>query len=531
MKIRSGFSGMPWLFSLGASMVLGPAIAVLAHANSTNGDTTVRSNPNQTLQSAVQRELQTLYASNGITAPTRPIQRKIRQVSATESGPVTTAEATAASSKTVVSEKQDAKPGLLRRLLPFNIRPLAKSTSDKRQDAPPAAHGAHRSNEHRSSCKQCRQAASQSKSSPIQKTAREVESTRPATTNRRPRSAIEEELQKLYARDGKQMPSMRLSEMPMAKKGARQAGPAIAPVPAGPVQQARKSWPKALLGRFFPSRKSKPVNSAVVRSERVRQPVASSSITRQTQQPPRKMQLLPMEGLQERGELTVVKTVKKVKPSAEKPVDDPLDNAFPDLSEVDADKNATSPFSGLTLDEKTPTGTELPVQKVAATDSPKTEDAGDKVEPEVKPAAGPTTAEAPSSQETPQQDKFQLIASRSNMTGLKGFCPVALRDRRELLEAKPEFSVTFKAKTYQFSSEEAKASFEESPATYLPAKDGRDVILLAAGEESVEGSLDHAAWYKGRLYLFSNAETLETFTQSPSEHSDKDSSNAVSSLE
>src|SRR5690606_34573350 len=33
------------------------------------------------------------------------------------------------------------------------------------------------------------------------------------------------------------------------------------------------------------------------------------------------------------------------------------------------------------------------------------------------------------------EEKLQKIAARDGMTGLKGFCPVALRDRRDLVDA------------------------------------------------------------------------------------------------
>ena len=39
----------------------------------------------------------------------------------------------------------------------------------------------------------------------------------------------------------------------------------------------------------------------------------------------------------------------------------------------------------------------------------------------------------------------------------------------------------------------------------------KDIVRVAAGEEDTEGSLDHAVWYKGRLYLFTGAESRAKF--------------------
>ncbi|QDT34553.1 YHS domain protein [Thalassoglobus polymorphus] len=117
-----------------------------------------------------------------------------------------------------------------------------------------------------------------------------------------------------------------------------------------------------------------------------------------------------------------------------------------------------------------------------------------------------------------RQSKMELIASRKGMTGLKGFCPVKLRDSRDLVDVSDEFSATFNGKEYRFSSNEALQAFIANPEKYAPAIHGSDVIHLSLTGEEQEGSLDHAVWYKGRLYLFTSVETMETFVAAPSSH-------------
>ena len=122
-------------------------------------------------------------------------------------------------------------------------------------------------------------------------------------------------------------------------------------------------------------------------------------------------------------------------------------------------------------------------------------------------------------QQAAEQDRRlrqqRLIQSRTGQSGFKGFCPVALRDRRELVDASPEFSATFGLQTYTFATLEAKAAFEAEPSRYAPAIGGSDVVLLVnSGEEQV-GLLDYALWHRDRLYLFRSRETMRQFAQDP----------------
>lgn len=129
-----------------------------------------------------------------------------------------------------------------------------------------------------------------------------------------------------------------------------------------------------------------------------------------------------------------------------------------------------------------------------------------------------TPSISPPPQSQNPQSKLELIASRQGMSGLKGFCPVKLRDSRDLVDVNTQFTATFNGKSYAFSSGEALDDFLKAPEKYAPAARGSDVIHLSLTGEELEGSLDHAVWYKGRLYLFTSAETMETFVAAPSSH-------------
>ncbi len=119
-------------------------------------------------------------------------------------------------------------------------------------------------------------------------------------------------------------------------------------------------------------------------------------------------------------------------------------------------------------------------------------------------------------EETARRDaKLRLIAERAGETGLKGFCIVSLRDKRDLTDALPAFRSTHNLRTYHFANLESKIEFDKDPLKYVPAYDGHDAILMSTQSEEREGSLDHALWFRGRLYLFTTAENKEIFQRDP----------------
>ncbi len=107
------------------------------------------------------------------------------------------------------------------------------------------------------------------------------------------------------------------------------------------------------------------------------------------------------------------------------------------------------------------------------------------------------------------------IMSRAGQAGFKGFCPVVLRNQRELRDGRKEFQSRFGLKTYYFSSPEARDTFEANPARYAPAGGGSDVVLLVNTNEEVAGILDYSLWYRDRLYMFRSRETQAIFSQDP----------------
>lgn len=147
------------------------------------------------------------------------------------------------------------------------------------------------------------------------------------------------------------------------------------------------------------------------------------------------------------------------------------------------------------------------------------------VEPAARSASAASQTPVPTIQEmrarqtaerNDREHQQRLIAARAGQTGFKGFCPVELRDSRDLVEADPKITAKFGLQTYRFSSAKARAAFESDPSRYAPAAGGSDVVLLVNTGEEQPGMLDYTLWYRDRLYMFRSRESMAAFSQNPS---------------
>ncbi len=217
-------------------------------------------------------------------------------------------------------------------------------------------------------------------------------------------------------------------------------------------------------------------------------------------------------------------------------VDDALDNVFTEMQEDAADgkpmdnrkadnsQKDSSPFSGLSLDSQLPIATEPQAVETTVSSTSTTDGDTEKnsiANAQKQDALLPSETSDEQASKKATDARLKLIAERSELQGLKGFCPVALRDDRDLQNALPEHASLFKGRTYYLSSADAKATFDEQPEQYAPMAGGNDVVLLKT-KVTKEGSLDFAVWYKDRLYLFTSQKSLEQFIATPSEFVIKD---------
>lgn len=100
----------------------------------------------------------------------------------------------------------------------------------------------------------------------------------------------------------------------------------------------------------------------------------------------------------------------------------------------------------------------------------------------------------------------------------RGFCPVTLRDEHRLELAHGTWASTANGVRYEFSSAEAKATFDCDPYTYIPVAGGSDLVLLKEGGVTVPGSITYAHWFRGRLFLFNSADSARKFVSGPTKY-------------
>jgi YHS domain-containing protein len=306
----------------------------------------------------------------------------------------------------------------------------------------------------------------------------------PAAAPSNGQSAVQQQLEALYRRDGKQMPAMDVNSAAAAATAGAATQQAVA-------AQAPKYQPKPTLMDRILGRKPAAARSApqVARQATPGVPVAAQPSATSTPTEPQPFQA-PVESAASND--TQTPAVVDSGAATPSPVEDTAD-FFPQAAASKAVEPET-PFSGLTLDDEA----ELPIAKSSDTI--------------VSQSAGDDSREA----------QYKLLASRTGKAGFKGFCPVTLKTQRKLADARPEFKSEYQSATYTFASAEAKAEFDAAPGSYAPAANGIDVVAYDDDGDKVPGSLDFAVWYQGKLFLFSSQDSLDKFVETPSDYADID---------
>ena len=336
---------------------------------------------------------------------------------------------------------------------------------------------------------------------------------------------------------------------PKPTKAPAEYRPDVAPVPPGLIAQPPAPLrhdplagvPATISGQGLPPLDSQPRTpfvSAAPLPESLPKPLAGFADI-----PPSPNADVPIPGVQLEVPLLIAEPKSVETKVAEVPVPKQgadTGNPFTEMSEAEADqKLKLNPFTGLTLDAdagsaKASSGAPAGAPKVATLAPPGAPAADDPFAEEMKrmgvvPSGTESTAEASKSspsdsptfdgiEDQATRDKMKKIHERGSMKGLKGFCPVTLRDQRELVDAKPDFHSTYRGQKFHFADADAKLKFDEEPARFAPAAYGADVVALTRDKDVVEGSLDFAAWFKGRLYLFGAEEAHDTFVADPSKY-------------
>jgi len=101
---------------------------------------------------------------------------------------------------------------------------------------------------------------------------------------------------------------------------------------------------------------------------------------------------------------------------------------------------------------------------------------------------------------------------------LEGYCPVSIYDAGIWTLGNPRFRVAHEGRTYVMAGKTEQERFATNPAAYLPATGGDCIVNIVESNQTVPGSIHHAALYDGRLYLLAGENEKQTFSANPSKY-------------
>ena len=105
---------------------------------------------------------------------------------------------------------------------------------------------------------------------------------------------------------------------------------------------------------------------------------------------------------------------------------------------------------------------------------------------------------------------------------MSGYCPVTIHTQGLWQRGKSSFKKTYDGKVYFMAGPEELAAFNANAQEYAPVLSGDSIVTYAAEFTRVPGSVFHAAQYKGRLYLFANADESKSFANNKAQFENAD---------
>jgi YHS domain-containing protein/thioredoxin-related protein len=105
--------------------------------------------------------------------------------------------------------------------------------------------------------------------------------------------------------------------------------------------------------------------------------------------------------------------------------------------------------------------------------------------------------------------------SQTQLVGLAGYSPVAIKTRRVWIKGQEELAVTWQGVVYFLANDREYAAFKSEPHRYAPRMLGCDPVLLWNSDRAVQGVVEYGAFYDGDLFLFTTGETRDSFKRNP----------------
>lgn len=98
---------------------------------------------------------------------------------------------------------------------------------------------------------------------------------------------------------------------------------------------------------------------------------------------------------------------------------------------------------------------------------------------------------------------------------MEGFCTVTLSEQERWVKGDPRWGAVHRGRTYLFLSQPHQQRFLADPDRYSPILSGYDPVRYVDRGELVPGQRRHGMWFRGKIYLFADEESLNRFSAAP----------------
>ncbi|MFN9218055.1 MAG: thioredoxin family protein [Planctomyces sp.] len=98
---------------------------------------------------------------------------------------------------------------------------------------------------------------------------------------------------------------------------------------------------------------------------------------------------------------------------------------------------------------------------------------------------------------------------------------VSARDARAVVAGSSRHQLKWKGQLLYFATAEELEMFSANPQRYWPMLDGDCALKLLQSNRRVQGDLEHAALFRGRVWVFSTAEEMREFVAAPADVADE----------
>lgn len=136
-----------------------------------------------------------------------------------------------------------------------------------------------------------------------------------------------------------------------------------------------------------------------------------------------------------------------------------------------------------------------------------------------KPNPQPETKSEPSSTQSQQAEstvaKTESPTSDNPLIGLDGYSPVGVKRLKTWVKGRPEYSMNYQGVLYYMSDANELAQFRADPNLYAPQLLGCDPVEFTMTREAHQGSVQYAALFDGKLYLFGSIDSRNRFKVDP----------------